>query len=305
MITCRLLGSINTGSNTRWWFLQAICCWLVLLSGCVFPVANAAQSASTPQPPRIVALSPHTVEILFALELGQHIVGTSEFADYPEQAKTIPRIANHQTINFEQLIALQPTHIIVWKEALSPATLSKLQSLKIPLFISQPNTFNDVASEVRALGKWLGTEKIAKTLSDAYSHTLAELRNTYSERKKITAMYVLWPKPLMVAGGKTWVSQYMEICGATNSFAGAVGSYPQISMEQVLLHDPDIIIESGDIPEASRLQWKQWRTLTSVRHQQVKYIAPDTIERQTLRSASGVKLFCELIDAARQQKYAP
>ena len=65
----------------------------------------------------------------------------------------------------------------------------------------------------------------------------------------------------------------------------------QISMEQVLLHDPDIIIESGDIPEASRLQWEQWRTLTSVRHQQVKYIAPDTIERQTLRSAGGVKLF--------------
>ena len=75
-------------------------------------MANAAQSASTPQPPRIAALSPHTVEIPFALELGQHIVGTSEFADYPEQ-ETIPRVANHQTINFEQLIALQP-HILLY-----------------------------------------------------------------------------------------------------------------------------------------------------------------------------------------------
>lgn len=251
-------------------------------------------------PLRIVALSPHTVEILFALQLGEFIVGTSEYADYPKEAQRIPRIANHQTINFEQLIALQPTHLIVWQDAVSQTQLKRLRTFNIPLFISHPQTFAEVSIEVIALGKQFGRSARALQLTQQFTAQLDQLKQQYAARPPVSMIYVLWPKPLVVAGGKTWVSQFMDICGATNSFAQAVGSYPQISMEQVMLSDPDLIMESADIPAVSRINWKQWASLSAVRNQQITHIIPDEIERQTLRSAQGAKQFCKLVDRARQ-----
>lgn len=263
--------------------------------------AALKQSNTSESDLRIVALSPHTVELLFDLELGKYIVGTSEFANFPEAAKQIPRIANHQTINFEQLVTLAPTHLIVWQAALSPTSLNKLRTLNIPLFISNAQSFDELSKEVLELGKWFQRESAAKQLVKDFQQQLTQLRKTYANKPALSVMYVLWPKPLVVAGGNTWVSQYMEICGATNSFAHAVGSYPQINMEQVLLHDPKLIIVSEDIPKASRLNWQQWPALSAVQNHQIQLISPDEIERQTLRAANGVRSFCQLVDSARQQ----
>lgn len=281
----------------------------LVLCGLTLPESSAAnplnhKQAATPVPDssqklRIVALAPHSVEMLFSLQLGEYIVGTSEFADYPEAAKQILRIANHQTINFEQLVALQPTHIIVWKAAISAASLQKLQSLHIPIFISDPNQFSDISKEITQLGHLFHQESRAKQLAQQFNEQLRLIKQRYVDKPKISVMYVLWPQPLMVAGSGTWVSQYMQICGANNSFAAAKGSYPQISMEQVLINNPALIIESRGIPEASRINWSQWQSLQAVQQAHITQISPDTVERATLRSLQGLTRFCALVDSAR------
>ena len=94
---------------------------------------------------RIIALSPHSVEMLYAIGAGDRIVATLEYSDYPEAALAIPRIGNFTGIQIEKIIALQPNLIIGWKSGNKLADLNKIESLGFKIFFSHPKTLMKLA----------------------------------------------------------------------------------------------------------------------------------------------------------------
>ena len=88
--------------------------------------------------PRIIALAPHIVEILYDIGAGDQIIGTTDFADYPEQAKLIPRIGNHAKLQIERVIALQPDLIIAWRSGNPSDDLNRLSQLGFTIVYSEP-----------------------------------------------------------------------------------------------------------------------------------------------------------------------
>ena len=63
---------------------------------------------------RILSLAPHVTELLYAAGAGDLIVGTVEYSDFPEAARKIPRIGNHDSLDLERIVALKPDLIVIW-----------------------------------------------------------------------------------------------------------------------------------------------------------------------------------------------
>jgi len=92
---------------------------------------------------RIISLAPNLTELLFVAGAGDRIVGTVRYSDYPEAAKSIPRIGDSHHIDLEAVIALRPDLIVAWKSGTGVAALEKLLQLNVPLYLSEPDTLEE------------------------------------------------------------------------------------------------------------------------------------------------------------------
>ena len=147
-------------------FSQILFSWLVISS----PILSA-QSAQ-----KIIALSPHSVEMLFEIGAGDRIIATLEYSDYPEAALKIPRIGNFTGIQIERVVELQPDLIIAWKSGNKATDLVKLESLGFKIFYSQPKTINEISSELLKLGALTGLNDEASTAAEHLTNNIIILR---------------------------------------------------------------------------------------------------------------------------------
>jgi vitamin B12 transport system substrate-binding protein len=250
---------------------------------------------------RIVALSPHLVEQLYSLGVGDRIVGTTDHADYPEAAKTIPRVGNYAQLQVEKILALKPDLVLAWTDGNPPADLTKLRQLGLTLVDSNPLQLSDIAKELRLLGKLTGAEAAAEQHAQLMEQGLAELRKNYSDKPKVTVFYELWQQPLSTVAQKAWPQQQLELCGATNPFAKAIGDYPQVSLEHVVASQPQLIIQPVSVNEPrALLDWSRWPAIPAVKYQQFSQPDSDLVHRTTSRMLQGVRQLCADIDKTRQ-----
>src|SRR5690606_21448880 len=93
---------------------------------------------------RIITLTPHSTELMFAVGAGQQVVGAVDYSDYPAAAETIPRVGGYSGLNIEAILALQPDLIIYWPEGNPAREIQRMQQLQLPLYASDPNSFSDI-----------------------------------------------------------------------------------------------------------------------------------------------------------------
>ena len=205
---------------------------IALLGGSLHNPLSAA-------PDSIVSLAPHTTEWVYALEAQDSLIAVSDFSDYPVAAKALPSVANHQGIDFEAILRLQPELILAWQGGNKPQDLARLETLGFRLFYSNPQTIEDIATELQNLGDIMQKPALADQLAAAFLQSLSELRQRYRTNQTITVFYYMWSKPLMTIGKTAWANQLLEVCGAVNIFADLSAPYPQVTIEQVLVRKPD------------------------------------------------------------------
>ncbi|WP_323995566.1 cobalamin-binding protein [Aeromonas hydrophila] len=267
--------------------------WLTLLCLlCMSPTLLAGT------PTRIVSLTPHLTELLFAIGAGDRIVATDDASDYPPEVKRLPQVANYRSINLEALLAQKPDLIVAWRSAQS-RMLAPVEQLGIPVFYSEPTDFASLATEMRALGKTLGVEQTANAEADAYLARLAALGQRYGKPKHIKVFYQLWYPPLTSVSGNAWPAQAIELCGGENVMTAARTPYPQVSLEQVIKANPALILAGSQDPDALR-HWQQWPNLDAVRHQRLHLINSDELHRFTPRALNAVEQICRAIEEAQQ-----
>tara|TARA_B110000208_G_scaffold28312_1_gene37002 strand:+ start:1837 stop:2715 length:879 start_codon:yes stop_codon:yes gene_type:complete len=252
--------------------------------------------------PRIIALAPHIVEILYDIGAGDQIIGTTDFADYPEQAKLIPRIGNHAKLQIERVIELQPDLIIAWRSGNPSDDLNRLSQLGFTIVYSEPKTFDDIANEILQFGQLSGHYQQAKELSKTMLSTLAQLKKSYQNKVKITVFYELWSRPLTTIAKGSWPQQHLNICQANNPFEQVATPYPQINIEQVLQTPVDLIIQPMSINHMAKegFNWQDWPIIPAVTKGQIIQPNSDALHRMTPRSLQELTKLCLAIDHARQ-----
>ncbi|MBY0417193.1 MAG: cobalamin-binding protein, partial [Pararheinheimera sp.] len=240
-------------------YLVLLCCALTT------PISQAKPAQ------RIIALSPHLVEQLYSIGVGDRIVGTTDHADYPQQAKNIPRVGNYNQLQVEKILALKPDLVLAWTDGNPPADLNKLRQFGLHLVDSNPLQLTDIAKELRLLGQLTGEVDAAEQQAKLMEQGLAELRQTYSTKQKVVVFYELWQQPLSTVAQKAWPQQQLELCGASNPFSNAIGDYPQVSLEHVVASQPQLIIQPVSVNEPrALLDWSRWPAIPAVKYQQFR-----------------------------------
>jgi len=248
---------------------------------------------------RIVSLAPHLTEQLFAIGAGDLIVGTTDFADFPEAAKGLPRVARAHSVDLERISAARPDLVLVWGSGFPPATVDAVRRLGVPTFVSEPRRLADIATSLERLGALTG--RSPERAAGAFNATLAALRDRYRGRREVRVFYQVWNDPLMTLGGRHVVSEGIALCGGRNVFAELAPIAPRVSTEAVLAADPEVIItaEPGARPSGVLATWQRFGRITAVRRNQLVTLDADRINRHGPRIVDEIAVLCEAIDRAR------
>ncbi len=271
-------------------------------------ISVLADTSKNNKKPTIIALAPHIVEMLYDVGAGEQIIGTTSFADFPEQAKKIPRIGNYVRLQLERVIELQPDLIIAWKSGNPSDDLARLAQLGFNIVYSQPSTFEDIASELRLFAKLTGHTEQGEIIAKNFEQELRKITKTYQNKSEITGFYELWSRPLTTVAEGSWPQQFLNICKVKNPFEQVLSPYPQISIEQVLPASVQLIIQPLSVNQKDReaFNWQDWAIIPAVANKNIIQPDADAMHRMTLRSLTALKDLCVEIDKKRtilQQKH--
>lgn len=250
---------------------------------------------------RIIALSPGATELLFAAGAGEHVVGAVSFSDYPPAAKKLPRVGSYKRLDLEAVLALKPDLVVAWQSGNPMEQVERLQAMGVPVYHSEPRRFEDISTTLERLATLAGTEAVGQGAADALRSGMDSLRQRYAEAAPVTVFYQVWEEPLMTVNNDHLISEAIQICGGVNVFGELTSLAPRISREAVLAKDPEVIIAGGmgeDDP-AWLDPWKQFSSLRAVKHDNLFFVAPSTLQRPTPQMLAGTRTLCSHLDTVR------
>jgi len=250
---------------------------------------------------RIIALAPHSVELLYAIGAGDRIIATTEYSDYPKEALGIPRIGNANGIQIERVVEEKPDLVIVWEGGNKSADVLKLKSLGLNLFFTKPLKISDISQELKELGNLTGLSERADQVIEQMEKKHKQITNKYKRGSKVKTFYQLWHDPLTTIGPASWSESLLNDCNAENIFKDALSPYPVVPIESVLVKNPQVIIipsHSGDDETKSKI-WEKWSEISAVKNNHVNIIDGDLLHRFTPRVLDGLQKLCDAIDKAR------
>ncbi|MEX0964088.1 MAG: cobalamin-binding protein [Pseudohongiellaceae bacterium] len=250
---------------------------------------------------RIISLAPSLTELLYAAGAGDKLVGVVEYSDYPEAAKALPIIGRHDLLDMERILQLQPDLVVAWQSGNPRASVNRLRELGLTVYIAEPKSLASIPSHIQRLATLAGTEANAATVTAAFETQLSALSDNYSHKSPVRTFYQVWDRPLISAGGNELINDIIELCGGVNIFADIDLMAPKVSVEAVLIRDPQVIIASGmDIERPEWLdQWLDWQQLSAVASNSLYFVPPELLQRHTPRALLGAQSMCDQIDLAR------
>jgi iron complex transport system substrate-binding protein len=252
-------------------------------------------------PERIVALSPHLVEIAYAAGAGAQLAAAVRFSDYPPDAARLPRVGDAARIDLERVLAIKPDLVLGWRSGNPAGDLQRLERRGFRVFVTEPRRLTDIARVLRLIGTLAHTREVAETAAARFEAELEMLRAKYGGRAPVRVFYEIWHRPLLTVNGAHVISDAIALCGGVNVFSEVPVLTPSVSLEAVLQARPQIILGGSSAMEEDDLA-SEWRRApaTALREIPVRFVAPDLIQRQTPRLAQGARRICEHIDEARR-----
>jgi len=284
---------------------------VTLLSGFLASAANAAvevtddagRTVRLEQPARrIVSLSPHATELLYAAGAGEWVVAVSEYSTWPPVARQLPRVGSGAGLNVEAIVAQKPDLVVAWLSGNAKPQLQQLERFGVPVFYSEPRDIDDIANNLLLLGQLAGTEAKAEKIARAFRDGVSLLRERYAGRHPVTAFYQIWSQPLMTINGDHMISHWMQLCGAQNIFADLSDLAPAVDPEAVLKADPEVLLAGRHSGKSAdwETRWRQWKGLRAVQGNHLYTVPAETLERQTPRALQAAEELCAHINAVRR-----
>ena len=256
----------------------------------------------TDPPRRIITLSPHATELVFAAGGGSQIAATVQASDFPKAARDLPRIGDGLIPEPERLLRWRPDLIIGWQVS----QFANLASLNIPTFLSAPVVLSDIPDTIEKLGTLLGTSEVAQPRAASLRQSLERLKQHTQSQPRVRVFLQVGEPPEFSLNRTHLLSQIIEACGGTNVFAGANAIAPKISAEGVLAQRPDLIllgrVGASAQPTPDQETQKYWLRLNlpAAQAKQVFVMDSDVLYRPGPRLIEAAEAICSMIQQARK-----
>jgi iron complex transport system substrate-binding protein len=270
-------------------------------------IGLAALAFAAP-PQRIVSTAPSITEMLYAVGLGDRVVGVTTFCHYPPEARSKPKVGTYTEPSFERIAALRPDLVVIQKNPINLA--ARLQALRLNVLEVSHDTVDDVYVSLQRIAQAGGTAKRADALIASMRRELDDIRARTSQTPKTKMMFIVGRAPnrvedLIAVGRASYLNGIIDIAGGENIFKDAVASYPKIGMEDVLARNPRVIVDMGDMSQTEGVTeqhkravvalWNRHRSVAAVREGRVFAVASDIFTVPGPRMVEAARAFARML----------
>jgi iron complex transport system substrate-binding protein len=253
-------------------------------------------------PERIISLSPNLTETVFALGLGERVVGVSGDSDWPAEARTKPKMGTFWQPNTEAVIAAKPDLVVCETFLQQNEATQVLKRAGINVLSLRVESIDELFAAIRSIGQVAGCFEKAEQLAANLKEHLDRIREESSSRKKVRVLWVIQTEPIRVAGVDTFVNEIIELAGGQNAIAPTGDQYPSISTEEIIGCGAEVIIQSAMGTEGMAKQqesvekfWSRFTNLPAVKNKRIYVINPDTVLRLGPRIGQGVQTVAQCL----------
>lgn len=241
---------------------------------------------------RIISLAPNVTEILFALGLGQRVIGVSEFCNYPAKVKNMPRFGGLMNPNYEAILAARPNLVIVLDEMVRGE--NKFAAMGINTLAVKHDSIGDILDSILAIGRVCDVNEQAKKLVGELKNKMSAIKTQSDARHKPKVLISVGhdiskdpdksPENVYVAGRDGFYSDMIEKAGGQNAYAGSI-QFPAVSYESIVSMNPEIIIDvMTAAPEKNvfdaetiKKQWKKIGMIDAVKNDRIYVLSEDFV----------------------------
>lgn len=215
--------------------------WVLAFIPLLF-ISSFAQEAP---PNRIISLAPNITEIIYRIGASDKLVGRTEYCLYPMAAASVPVVGGYLNPDFEQMVALKPDAVLLLP---NPDMVKKLAQLGLKPFTVPNETIADILTGIEKVGRLLGKDSAAVTVVKGIQDTLDYVQSHQENAETFSALLVVGRqagslKGLYAAGQETYFTEILALCGGKNAFADVNSRYFDVSKEDLVLRNPDAILE--------------------------------------------------------------
>lgn len=274
----------------------------------IIALALLLPSISVAQPKRIVSTTPSITEMLFALGLGDRVVGVTTYCRYPEEAKRLPKVGTYIQPNLEVILSLKPDLVIIQE---NPVRLrEKMERLRLRVMELEHKSVEDIYESIDRIGKQAHVEASAQALNERIRADLEEVRNRASKLPRRRMMFIVGRTPqalegLIAVGRASYLNVLMDIAGGDNVLRDATSAYPKISLETVLSRDPEVIVDMGEMAETVGVTeedkrsvvelWGRYPAISAVAERRVYAVASDIFVVPGPRMVNAAREFARMV----------
>jgi iron complex transport system substrate-binding protein len=254
-------------------------------------------------PRRIVSTAPSITEMLYALGLGDRVVGVTTFCHYPPEAAKKPKIGTYLRPDVETILALRPDVVIAEKTMIRGPV--SLPSLKLNVVELDDSSVQGIYDSIREIGRLAGVSNRAEVLCASIRDELQRIRRRTAELPRRKVLFVVGRTPgkiedLIAAGSSSYLNEVLALAGGENLLHDAAIPYAKISVEEVLARNPDVIIDIGEMADTVGVTEKQKRAVVRLwsRYPSLKAVQ----QRRVFAIASDIFVVPgpRVVDAARE-----
>jgi iron complex transport system substrate-binding protein len=271
----------------RWVPVSALvrsCRWRQPLAVALLSVAAACGPAAGPDrarpddpPQRIVSLAPSVTEVLFALGLGERVVGVTSFCRYPPEAARRPQVGGYLDLNLEAIVALKPDLAVLIQD--HDAAQARLEALGVPTLQVDQGDLDGILRSIEEIAARCGVAERGGELVAEIRGRLAVVEQRVAGLPRPRTLAVVGREAgsgtlatVWVAGTETFYDDVIKLAGGVNAAAPSPVAYPEVSREGLLHIDPDVILdlladldERGVAGDAAAADWQELSALRAVR----------------------------------------
>lgn len=239
-------------------------------------------------PRRIVSTAPNITEILYALGLGDRVVGVTNYCHYPPEVRKKPKIGPFIRPDLEAIIALRPELVIIQKNPLQ--LYPRLKGLGQTVLEVDHDTVANIYRSIEQIAAAAGVSERGRALRVRMQGELETIRRRTASFPRRKVLFVVGRttntiEGIVAVGGASYLSDLLKLAGGENMLGDSLASYPKVPTEEILHRDPEVIIDMGDMTDTAGVTesrkravvalWNRYPMLKAVRERRVYAVASD------------------------------